>query len=177
MGAMTDDAPDTATKAGSTRGSASFDLMSYEFPAIASPSATREPTAAGRAEKSVGDKPNATAMMMIGSAVRDKAEPRKPVDTIAETAQLIEEGYATALKRSAEFNRVMMELAVINTLAAAEFAQKLLSVKSVSQLVELSVAHTYKQLDVISAEVKELAEKAEKGRDAHIVLASRRLSK
>jgi hypothetical protein len=50
----------------------------------------------------------------------------------------------------------MIELARSNTNAAFDFATELMTVKSLSEAVELSTAHARKQFDALSAQSKEL---------------------
>ena len=49
-----------------------------------------------------------------------------------------------------------------NTNAAFDFANALMTVKSASEVVEVSTAHARKQFDVLSAQTKELTTLAQK---------------
>ena len=56
----------------------------------------------------------------------------------------------------------MIEAARENTNAAFDFASQLMTVKSLSEVVELSTAHTRKQFEALTAQTKELAAIAQK---------------
>ena len=55
-----------------------------------------------------------------------------------------------------------IEAARENTNAAFDFASQLMTVKSLSEVVELSTAHARKQFETVTAQTKELAAIAQK---------------
>jgi phasin len=79
-----------------------------------------------------------------------------------EAADLLENTYTTVAKGATTYNLKIIEIARTNTCAAFDYAQELLGVKSLSEFIELSTAHARKQLDMISAQNKELCALAQK---------------
>jgi phasin len=65
--------------------------------------------------------------------------------------------YVKASKGYAEYGLKVIAVARSNTTAALDFASELMNVKSLSEAIELSTAHTRKQLEALSAQAKELA--------------------
>jgi phasin len=79
-----------------------------------------------------------------------------------EATDLLEGTYATASKGCADYSIKMLEAARANTNAAFDFASEFITVRSLSEAVELSTAHARKQFEALSAQVKELAALAQK---------------
>ena len=79
-----------------------------------------------------------------------------------EATDVLEGTYATASKGASEYGQKVIEAARENTNAAFDFATKLIHVKSLSEAVELSTAHTRKQYEAVAAQTKELAAIAQK---------------
>lgn len=73
-----------------------------------------------------------------------------------EAADLLQNTYATVAKGATDYNRKVIEIARTNTRAAFDYAHELLGVKSSPEFIELSTAHMRKQLDIVSAQNKEL---------------------
>ena len=120
----------------------SFDVPKFEIPKMEVPAAFRE-----IAEKSV-------------SQARDNWDKMK-VATEGAT-ELIETSYATASKGATDCGLKMIEAARANANSMFDYACELLTVKSLSEAVELSTAHARKQFDALSAQTKELAAAAQK---------------
>ena len=80
----------------------------------------------------------------------------------AEATDLIKNSYSTAVKGAQEYNTKVNEFAQTNTKVAIEFVQKLLGVKSPSDVIELSTNHSRKQFETLSEQAKELAALAQK---------------
>ena len=80
----------------------------------------------------------------------------------AETTDLIKNSYSIAVKGAQEYNAKVNEFAQTNTKVALEFVQKLLGVKSPSDVIELSTDHSRKQYETLSEQAKELAALAQK---------------
>src|SRR2546428_4870526 len=98
-----------------------FELPNFEIPKMEIPAAFRE-----MAEKSV-------------SQAKETYEKMK---TAAEEATDVLEGtYATATKGVSDYGLKVIEAARENTNAAFDFATRLMTVKSISEVVELSTAH------------------------------------
>jgi len=119
-----------------------FEFPNFEMPKMEIPAAFRE-----MAEKSV-------------SQAKETYEKMK---TAAEEATDVLEGtYATATKGVSDYGLKVIEAARENTNAAFDFATQLMTVKSISEVVELSTAHSRKQFETVTAQTKELAAIAQK---------------
>ncbi len=79
-----------------------------------------------------------------------------------ETSELIESTYATAAKGASEYGLKLIEAMRVNVNANFDFARELFTVKSPSEMVELSSAHARKSFEALSAQSKELASLAQK---------------
>jgi phasin len=79
-----------------------------------------------------------------------------------EATDVIEDTYATASKGASDYGLKVIEVTRENTNAAFDFATQLMTVKSLSEVVELSTAHTRKQFEALTAQTKELAAIAQK---------------
>src|ERR1700687_3106578 len=62
----------------------------------------------------------------------------------AEATDLIKNSYSIAVKGTQEYNTKVNEFAQTNTKVAIEYGQKLLGVKSPSDVIELSTGHSRK---------------------------------
>lgn len=114
-----------------------FAMPKFEMPNMEVPEAYREIT-----EKTVAQ-------------AKDAYE---KIKTAADDATgTLEETYATAAKGVSAYNLKVIEAARANVNAALDFAQEFLSVKSPSELFELSTAQARKQFEVVSEQTKELA--------------------
>jgi phasin len=89
-----------------------------------------------------------------GSAQAKEAFEKMSAAT-AEATALIKNCYSTAVKGAQEYNTKVIEFANANTEAA--FAQKLSSVKSPTEFIELSTDHSRKQFETLTEQTKELA--------------------
>src|SRR5262245_28262108 len=121
---------------------AKFELPNFEIPKMEIPAAFRE-----IAEKSV-------------SHAKETYERMK--SAAEEATDVLEDTYATATKGAADYSLKWIEAARDNTNAGFDFASKLVTVKSLAEMVELSTAHARKQFDTVTAQSKELAALAQK---------------
>jgi len=119
-----------------------FELPNFELPKLEIPAAFRE-----LAEKSV-------------SQAKETYEKMK--SAAEEATDVLEDTYATATKGVSDYGLKVIEAARENTNAAFDFATELMTVKSLSEVVELSTAHTRKQFDALTAQSKELVAIAQK---------------
>jgi phasin len=119
-----------------------FDMPKFDMPTMEVPAAFRE-----FAEKGV-------------TQAKDNWEKMKAATE--EATDLIETSYACASKGAADYGMKMIEAARANTNAAFDFATELMTVKSLSEAVELSTAHMRKQFDALSVQTKELTALAQK---------------
>jgi phasin len=79
-----------------------------------------------------------------------------------EMSAILEETYSTAAKGVADYNLKLFEIACANTNAVYDFARKFVTLKSASEMIELSTAHARQQFDRVSAQNKELLALAQK---------------
>jgi phasin len=119
-----------------------FELPNFEIPKMEIPAAFRE-----LAEKSV-------------SQAKETYEKMK--SAAEEATDVLEDTYATATKGVSDYGLKVIEAARENTNAAFDFATQLMTVRSLSEVVELSTAHTRKQFEAVTAQTKELAAIAQK---------------
>jgi phasin len=120
----------------------SFDMPKFDVPNFEVPAAFRE-----FAEKGV---------------TQAKANWEKVKAATEETTDLLEDSYATASKGAADYGLKLIEAGRANTNAAFDFAGQLMTVKSLSEAVELSTSYARKQFDAMSAQGKELTALAQK---------------
>jgi phasin len=119
-----------------------FELPNFDIPKMEIPTAFRE-----IAEKSV-------------STAKETYERMK--SAAEEATDVLEDTYATASKGAADYGLKCIEAARENTNASFDFAAQLMSVKSLSEMIELSTAHARKQFEAMTAQTKELAALAQK---------------
>ena len=119
-----------------------FELPNFEIPKMEIPAAFRE-----IAEKGV-------------SHAKETYEKMK--SAAEEATDVLEDTYATATKGASDCGLKMIEAARVNTNAAFDFATQLMAVKSISEMVELSTAHSRKQFETFTAQTKDFAALAQK---------------
>ena len=119
-----------------------FELPNFEVPKMEIPAAFRE-----LAEKSV-------------SQAKETYEKMK--SAAEEATDVLEDTYATATKGASDYGLKVIEAARANTNAAFDFATQIMTVKSLSEMVELSTAHARSQFETLSGQGKELAALAQK---------------
>jgi phasin len=119
-----------------------FEMPKFDLPKMEIPAAFRE-----IAEKSV-------------SQAKENYEKMK--SAAEEATGMIEGTYATASKGASDYSLKWIEAARENTNASFDFAVKLMTVKSLSEVVELSSAHARKQFESLTAQGKDLAALAQK---------------
>jgi phasin len=76
---------------------------------------------------------------------------------------MVEATYASSTKGVTDYGLKVIEMTRANTDAAFDFIDKLPTVKSPSEAVELLTAHARQQFDAVSAQNKELVAFAQKG--------------
>ena len=95
--------------------------------------------------------------------VSQAKESYEKLKTAAEEATgVVETTYAIASKGTTEYGLKLIEAAHTNTNAAFDFAAELMSVKSFSEMIELSTKHARKQFETLSEQTKELTVLAQK---------------
>ena len=119
-----------------------FDIPKFELPKMEVPAAFRE-----FAEKGVAQTKDAYEKMKAAAE---------------QNTEMLETCYSTASKGSTEYGLKLVEIARFNTNVAFSFMEKLFSVKSPTELVELTTAHSRAQFETLSAQGKELTALAQK---------------
>jgi phasin len=79
-----------------------------------------------------------------------------------DTTNALEATYANASKGAADYGLKVVEIARANTNTAFDFVGKLLTAKSVSDVVELSSTHAREQYETATEQFKELSALAQK---------------
>lgn len=113
-----------------------FELPKFDLPKMEMPDALRE-----MAEKAAERTKDACAKAKVASD---------------EAADLLENSFEAAVKRATDYNRKLFEIGRTNTRTAFDYIDKLLSVKSPSEFIELSTAQVRKQFEIMTTQNKEL---------------------
>jgi len=79
-----------------------------------------------------------------------------------EVAEVMKNCCSTALKGMQDYNSKVVEFTQANTKSYVELVQKLASVKSPSEFLEVSTDHGRYQLETVAEQAKQLAELAQK---------------
>ena len=135
-------AKNKAKPASGFESTAKFEMPKFDLPKLEIPAAFRE-----IAEKSV-------------SQTKENYEKLKAA--AEEATDVLEETYATATKGSTEYGLKLIDAARANTNAAFDFFAEFITVKSISEAVELSSAHARKQFEAVTEQTKELTSIAQK---------------
>ena len=112
-----------------------FEMPKFDLPNMEMPAAFRD-----MAEKGVEQTRDTYAKAKVAS---EKA------------ADLLENTYEAAAKRTTDYNRKLIEMTRTNTRAAFDCIHELLGAKSPSEFIELSTAQMRKQFEIVSAQNKE----------------------
>jgi phasin len=131
--AITDGTPFAAGK---------FEFPKFDIPSVEIPAAYRE-----LAEKSVAQAKQSYEKMKAAAE---------------EATEVMEATYATASRGAADYGLQLIEAFRANANANFDFARDLFTVKSLSEAIELSTAHTRKQFEAVTAQTKDLAALAQK---------------
>ena len=119
-----------------------FEIPKFDMPKMEVPAAFRE-----FAEKGVAQSKEAYAKMKASAE---------------HATEMLETVYTTASKGSTEYGLKVIEVARANTNAYFDFVGSLFGVKSPSELVELTTAHSRAQFETVTAQGKELTSLAQK---------------
>ena len=119
-----------------------FEIPKFDLPKLEVPAAFRE-----IAEKSVAQ-------------AKDTYEKVKAATE--EATDVLEDTYTTAMKGTVDYNLKLIEATRANANAAFDFATELVSVKSFSDVVELTTAHARKHFETLTEQSKELTALAQK---------------
>jgi phasin len=91
------------------------------------------------------------------SVARAKDAHEKVAGIVEHSAEAFEEAFSCANRGSTEYRNKLMEIARINANAAFDLAREVFAAKSIPELLESTLAHQRKQLDLASAQMKELS--------------------
>jgi phasin len=119
-----------------------FEMPKFEMPKFEIPMAFRE-----LAEK---------------SASQAKETYEKMKAAAEEATDVLEDTYATASKGASDYGLKLIEVARANTDAVFDFATQLMTVKTASEIVELTTSHARKQFEAYAAQGKDLTALAQK---------------
>jgi phasin len=120
--------------------------------AVTTHTATSKP-----ATSAMTDSPQAFHVMAEAAAAQTKEAYEKMSAASAEATDLIRKSCSTAVDGAQVYNNKLLEFAQTNFKVAFDFAQKLLSVKSPSEFIELSTEHARTQMEILTQQTKELA--------------------
>jgi phasin len=121
---------------------ASFEFPKFDLPSMEVPAAYRE-----LAEKSIAQAKQSYERMKVAAE---------------EATDVLEATYATATKGASDYGLKVLEAFRANANANFDFARDLLTVKSLSEAIELSSAHTRNQFEAVTTQTKDLAALAQK---------------
>ena len=79
------------------------------------------------------------------------------ISAAKQATKQFENNFSTAFDGMREYSLKVLEIARTNADTAFEYAQQIVSVKSPSEMMELSTTHARKQLEALTAQTKELA--------------------
>ena len=79
-----------------------------------------------------------------------------------EATGILEHTYANASKGAADYGLKVIEAARANSNAAFDFAAELLGARTLAQMVEISSAHTRRQIESMTEQARELSTLAQK---------------
>jgi phasin len=119
-----------------------FEIPKFDIPKVEMPAAFREFAEQGVAQ------------------AKDTYEKMKAA--AEEATDVLETTYSTASKGAADYGLKVIEAARVNTNAAFDYVTELMTVKSLSEVVELSTAHARKQFEALSQQSKDLGALAQK---------------
>jgi phasin len=131
----------------STPGAAAFEMPKFEIPNFEMPKF---------------EVPGAFREFAERGVSQAKEHYEKMKSAAEEATDVLEDTYATATKGASDYGLKMIEATRVNTNAAFDFYSELMTVKSFSELVELSTAHARKQFEAVTTQTKDLAALAQK---------------
>jgi phasin len=108
------------------------------------------------------DSPQAFREMAEKGTTQAKETYEKMNAATTEAADLIKNSYSTAVRGVQDYNNKIIEFAQANTNTAFDFVQKMSSVKSPSEFLELWTEHARKQVEKLTEQTKQLAALAQK---------------
>ena len=99
-------------------------------------------------------------------ADKGRAQAHSTFDKMSSAAEeatgAAQETYSSAVQGAREFNLKVIEIARTNANAAFDYAQQLMSVKSLPEFVDVANTHTRRQMEAVPEQTRELTELAQK---------------
>jgi phasin len=123
-----------------------------EFPFVDVPKFEKSATEATAAFRELAEK----------GIVQAKDTYAKMKTATEEATGILEHTYANASKGAADYGLKVIEAARTNSNAAFDFATELCGARTLAQMVEISTAHTRKQIESMTAQARELSALAQK---------------
>jgi phasin len=123
-----------------------------EFPFVDVPKFEKSATEATAAFRELAEK----------GIVQAKDTYAKMKTATEEATGILEHTYANASKGAADYGLKVIEAARTNSNAAFDFATELCGARTLAQMVEISTAHTRKQIEAMTAQARELSALAQK---------------
>jgi phasin len=123
-----------------------------EFPFVDVPKFEKSATEATAAFREFAEK----------GIVQAKDTYAKMKNAAEEATGILESTYANASKGAAEYGLKVIETARTNSNAAFDFAAELCAARTLAQMVEISTAHTRKQIESMAEQARELSALAQK---------------
>ena len=108
------------------------------------------------------DAPQAFREMAEKDTTQAKETYEKMNGATTEAADLIKNSFSTTIKGLQDYDNTVIEFTHLNTYAAFDFVQKMSSVKSPSEFLELWTEHARKQVEKLTEQTKQLAALAQK---------------
>src|SRR6266852_4670525 len=113
-------------------------------------------------EKTATEATTAFREMAEKSIVQAKDTYAKMKTAAEEATGILEHTYANASKGAADYGLKVIEAARANSNAAFDFATELFGARTMAQMVEISTAHTRKQIESMTEQARELSALAKK---------------
>jgi phasin len=113
-------------------------------------------------EKTATEATTAFREMAEKGIVQAKDTYAKMKTAAEEATGILEHTYANASKGAADYGLKVIEAARANSNAAFDFATELFGARTMAQMVEISTAHTRKQIESMSEQARELSALAQK---------------
>ena len=135
------ESPETTWKSKSKASPAGFEMPKFGLPNFELPKMEISAAFRAIAEKNV-------------SQAKEIYEKMKTA--VEEATDVLEDTYATATKGASDYGLKVIAAVRDNTSAAFDFASQLMTVKSLSEVAELSTAHTRRQYEALTVQSKEL---------------------
>jgi phasin len=134
-----------------------FEMPAFEMPKIEMPKFEMPKFELPKFDGAAIEMPAAFRDMAEKGLEQAKVSYEKMKTAAEEATDVLEATYSTVTKGSADLGLKALDAARANTNASFDFMRDLMAAKSLSEVVELSTAHTRKQVDAYVAQVKDMS--------------------